>query len=89
MTTTKKKSKKKPVIVIWHDAHSDQHGTWMELGDIDNNPYIVESCGFMLDGAKTGHVTLAQSKSHEGMFDHIIHIPQAMIVRVVHLKDVD
>lgn len=89
-TKKKKKTKTKPVIVIWHDAHADQSGSWMEMDDFHHNPYIVESCGFLLDGVKSGHVSLAQSWSHEDMVDSVIHIPQAMVVQITRLhKDKD
>ena len=70
----------KLILVIWHDAHADSSGTWVEKENIGSNPYIVETCGFLIEGVKPNHVTIAQTISHDGMYDHIIHIPDAMVV---------
>lgn len=90
--TTKKTTKtnsKKVVLVIWHDAHADPSGTWTEKEDICRKPYVVESCGHLLEGVKPNHVTLSQSRSHEEMYDSILHIPDAMVVDIIYLIGAD
>ena len=68
--------------IIWHDAHSEgvSGGTWFESTEIKNEPYVVRSVGIVVDGAKDGHVTLAQSVSiTDGLMDSVLHIPTGMI----------
>lgn len=75
-------------LIIWADAHADAEGTWTPLSEIeDSGEYLVQSVGWLLtvgDGAKTDHVSLAQSITPDDMGDHIIHIPKAM-VRQTHI----
>ena len=72
------------VIVTWLDAHADVAG-WMTLADIDPDPCIVYSVGFLLDGVKTDHVSLCQSSS-DGRLDSVLHIPRAMVLEVENLE---
>lgn len=88
-TTITKKTKPVMAVVVWHDAHADQHGSWMSEDDFNDNPYIVSSCGFILEGAKKNHVTVAQSLSNEGLIDNVLHIPQDMVVSITRLKHKD
>jgi hypothetical protein len=70
----------KIVEVVWHDAH-DQSETWMLISDIDGDPYVVRSVGYMLDGRKAGHVVIAQSMGSEaeGTVDNVLAIPLGMV----------
>lgn len=86
---TTKKNKESLVLVVWHDAHADPAGTWTEKTDLSKSPYVVESCGHLLEGIKQNHVTIAQSRSHDEMYDSILHIPDAMVVDIVHLISAD
>ena len=72
------------VIVTWLDAHADVAG-WMTIADIDPDPCIVYSVGFLLDGVKTDHVSLCQSSS-DGRLDSVLHIPRAMVLEVENLE---
>jgi len=72
--------KNKIVLVMWKDAHADQSD------DIDDEPYIVRSVGWLIPNKKRGHVTLAQSIGDGGHIDHILHIPKGMIVSQTTLK---
>jgi hypothetical protein len=74
---------KRAVIVTWHDAHSDRVGqSWIQRDDMDDDPYVVTSAGFLLDPPKTGHVSVVQSVGDDGCMDHILHIPNGMIIAV-------
>ena len=77
------------VVVKWHDAHADSAGTWVELSDIDPDPLLVTSVGVMLPtSTKPGHVSLTQSFA-DGLCDHVIHIPEKMVVDVTVLGVLD
>ena len=69
------------VYIQWADTHSGGTG-WTAISDIDQDEYIISSCGYLLsigDGGKENHVTLYQSRSEDDDLDHILHIPVAMI----------
>jgi len=65
------------VLVVWHDAHSVAD-TWIEVADIDVEPAVVESVGFLLADAKPKHIVLAQSLTGDEC-DHILAIPVGMV----------
>lgn len=70
------------IEAVWHDAHSEgvSGGTWFESTQITNEPYVVRTVGMMVDNAKEGHISLAQSISiTDGLMDSVIHIPIGMI----------
>lgn len=76
------------VVVKWADAHSGP-GHWAELDDDDKDEYLVQSIGFFIDttqGGKPGHVTVAQSFTPDGDFDHVLYIPTAMVRTMQHLQ---
>lgn len=78
----------KPVIVTWHDAHADQGGSWVSRHDIDADPYVVRSVGFVFDPPpKPGHVTVCQSIGDGEMFDNLLHIPLGWIASILPLGD--
>tara|TARA_R110000868_G_scaffold176658_2_gene414576 strand:- start:500 stop:730 length:231 start_codon:yes stop_codon:yes gene_type:complete len=65
------------VLIVWHDAHSVA-STWIDVGDIDSEPAVVESVGFLLADAKPKHIVLAQSLTdNDG--DHILAVPVEMV----------
>jgi hypothetical protein len=69
------------VLVTWADTHSGGIG-WTPITDIDQDEYIIKTCGFLLatcDGGKANHVTIYQSETEDGDLDHILHIPVAMV----------
>lgn len=75
------------VFVIWHDAHSGSE-SWVNIKDLDKDPAIVETVGFILptaDGGKPGHITLFQSRTEDAL-DHVLHIPHGMIQRIVAIQ---
>jgi hypothetical protein len=66
------------VRVIWHDAHSVGAG-WQPIDDIDDEPCVVESVGFLLPESKAGHIVISQSITDDQQTDHILAVPVAMI----------
>jgi len=65
------------VHMVWHDAHS-LASSWIELSDIDVEPAVVESVGFLLVGVKPNHIVLAQSFTGDEC-DHILAVPVEMV----------
>jgi hypothetical protein len=70
-------------LVIWHDAHSED--SWSQLTDLDPEPYVVETVGFLLPDAKPGHVVIAQSIGSDDSMDSVLQIPVGMVVSVTTL----
>lgn len=75
----------RPVLVVWHDAFSDVSG-WSEVVDMDDEPCVVESVGYLVPDAKNGHVVVAQSVNSNGQMDSVLCVPVAMVQRVVLLS---
>jgi hypothetical protein len=71
----------KLVKITWLDAHSVTTG-WEPIAELDDEPCVVESVGFLLPNVKAGHVTIAQSiiESIEEC-DHVLSIPSKMVIR--------
>ena len=65
------------VLIVWHDAHSVAD-SWIALNDIDVEPAVVESVGFLLPDAKPQHIVLAQSLTGDEC-DHILAVPVEMV----------
>lgn len=77
--------KGKLVRVRWHDAHSCGDG-WQAIEEIDAEPYVVDSIGYVIVGAKPGHIVLAASASDDAV-DHVLAVPLGMVREVVELND--
>jgi hypothetical protein len=77
-----------PVVVRWFDAHADRSGGWIHPANIDTQPYVVQSIGWLMDECKAEHISIAQSHGDDGALDHIIHIPRGMIQLVRGIDDV-
>lgn len=68
--------------VWWHDAHAATDG-WTSLDEIDDAPCLVASVGYLLKGAKAGHIVLAQSLiADHDCVDHVLAVPVAMVARI-------
>ena len=65
------------VLVVWHDAHAET--SWTTLDDIDVEPYVVESVGWLLPNVKPGHLVLAQSIGSDSGLDAVLQIPVGMV----------
>ena len=71
-------------MLTWMDAHAAT-STWTPLDDIDQDPCMVVSCGFMLSveqGGKPDHVTIYQSKTDSDDVDGVLCVPVAMVKNV-------
>lgn len=67
------------VLVVWHDAHSSTAG-WEELSEIDDEPCVVETVGWLLPDRKQGHVVIAQSIIvGDDTIDSVLSIPVGMV----------
>lgn len=72
------------VCLWWRDAHAVTD-TWTAIEELDDEPCIVHSIGFLLRDVKPGHIVLAQSMidgEEYGDVDHVLAIPSAMVVRI-------
>lgn len=67
-----------PVRMTWHDSHDVGDG-WLDPGNLDGGPCVVVTVGYLLPGAKAGHVTVAQSISDNGDVRHVFSVPVAMV----------
>jgi hypothetical protein len=72
------------VKVTWHDAHSLMT-SWQEFDEIDQEPCVVETIGYLLHNAKGGHVVVAQSINNAENYDSLICIPEGMVKSIVHM----
>lgn len=78
------------VLVTWHDAHSGAE-SWINIKDLDSEPAVVESVGFLLNednGGKPNHITLFQSRMEDSV-DHVLHIPVGMVQKMKVLMELD
>ncbi len=69
------------VMVTWMDAHAATE-TWTPLDSIDQEPCMVNSCGFLLtadEGGKPDHITIYQSKTDSDDVDGVLCVPVAMV----------
>ena len=75
------------VLVVWADAHQGE-GHWATLDEEDKEEHLIQTVGMLIaedDGGKPKHCTVAQSKSPDGFYDHVIHIPTGMVRSVTFL----
>ena len=72
--------KQQLIHIVWHDAHSVSTG-WMPTADIEPDPAVVHSVGWLLPDAKPNHMVIAQSYIDESS-DHILAIPLKMIEQI-------
>jgi hypothetical protein len=75
------------IQVTWHDAHAVSD-TWTSRDDLDNEPCIVTSIGYLIAGVKVNHVVISQSiiMDESNQIDHVIAIPNGMVKRIDRLK---
>ena len=74
-----------PVLVVWHDAFADT-SSWMEVADIDDEPCVVNSVGFLIPDAKQGHVVIAMSNNSHDYIDSVLAIPVGMVQQITLLS---
>jgi len=70
------------IQITWHDAHSVAP-SWVEKGEIDNGPCVVVSIGWLIPNSKPDHIVIAQSYNDSDAYDHVLAIPEKMIVSSV------
>lgn len=74
------------IHIVWHDAHSISE-SWTSKSDIENEPCIVSSVGWLIPRAKHDHVVIAQSMILEqDHLDNLLAIPVGMIKQINRLK---
>lgn len=66
-------------MVEWRDAYS-YNEQWKAVDEIDQEPIIVQSVGFLMPDAKEGYVVIAQSDDGEGELDGFLFIPSGMVI---------
>lgn len=66
------------VLVIWLDAHAEGEG-WNPLANVDAEPCRIETIGWLVPGAKPGHVAVAQSIATDGDCYHLFCVPVGMV----------
>jgi hypothetical protein len=69
------------VLVEWHDAHASSQ--WMDVSELDKDPYVVRTVGWLLPDAKPGHVVIAQSVGCDDYIDGVLSIPVGMVHKTV------
>ena len=71
------------VLVVWHDAHAETTSGWLEASEIDSEPCVVETVGWLLPDAKPNHVVVVQSViAGDDTLDGVLSIPVGMVVSV-------
>lgn len=55
----------------------------MDRADIDQDPLVVRSVGWIMPDGKPGHVVLAQSVGSDTQIDGLLCIPVGMVQRTV------
>lgn len=74
-----------PVRVTWADSHSVEADGWLMVDNLDDGPCVVRTVGWLLTGAKAGHVSVALSEDENGMVRDVFHIPVGMVVELAAL----
>jgi hypothetical protein len=69
------------VQVTWHDAHSISGDGWVCLAEMEKGPCVVETVGWLIEEANPKHIVIAQSYNDSELYDNIIAIPVAMVVK--------
>ena len=67
-------------VVTWHDAHAEPD--WMTVDDIEPDPYVVRTAGWLIPGAKPDHVVVCQSVGSDESIDGVLSIPVGMVVGI-------
>jgi hypothetical protein len=70
----------KIVELTWLDAHAEN--AWMDIEDLDQEPYQVKSIGWLMPDAKPDHVVLAQSIGVDHSVDGVLCVPVGMVVKI-------
>lgn len=68
----------KAVVVEWWDAYAHRE-RWMECGEIDDDPMICRTVGWLLEDAKPEHTVVAQTMNAAGEVDGVLCVPSGMV----------
>lgn len=69
------------VRVTWHDAHTEELG-WCDAGEIDAEPCVILTLGYLIPNGKPDHVVVAQSVAADGTYFGVFSIPIGMVQSV-------
>jgi len=70
------------VLIVWHDAHSSSSG-WEEVSEIEDEPCVVHTLGWLIPDVKRDHVVVAQSLIADSeTIDSVLCIPVGMVQSV-------
>ena len=72
------------VELIWHDAHT-LSATWMHIDEIDEEPCVVATIGYLIPDSKPDHIVVAQSVNSIDHLDSVIAVPVAMVKKLTTL----
>lgn len=72
------------VLVVWHDAHAETTSGWLDASEIDREPCVVETVGWLLPDLKPDHVVVVQSviAGDDETLDGVLSIPVGMVQSV-------
>ena len=70
----------KIVVLTWLDAHAEN--AWMDISELDQEPYIVRTIGWLMADAKPDHVVVAQSIGVDHSVDGVLCVPVGMVVKI-------
>lgn len=68
------------VVVDWRDAYS--FDDWCAADQMDNEPVVCCSVGFLLSNHREGYVVIAQSDDGQGEMAAYLFIPVGMVERL-------
>jgi len=68
------------VLVEWADAY--EVSDWTSPDELDQEPVIVQSIGFLLPEYKENYVVICQSDDGQGELDNYLFIPAGMVIKL-------
>lgn len=68
------------VLVEWADAY--EVSDWTNPDELDQEPVIVQSIGFLLPEYKENYVVICQSDDGQGELDNYLFIPAGMVIKL-------
>lgn len=70
------------VEICWRDAHDGAPQGWHEPEELDRDPCIVRTVGWLIPHHKPGHATVCSSWSTTGHIAEVTCIPLGMVQRI-------
>lgn len=84
-SSPKKIATNKIYYILWRDAFSEPD-EWLDDSSIDDQDYLVETIGYLIDTPKKNYYTIAASITQDNNFCSVINIPKNMIIRKTLIK---